>query len=34
MLTIRGSTGYDVALEFIIDTAAGTNVRAQLYVNG
>ncbi|KAG9127479.1 hypothetical protein FRC07_013157 [Ceratobasidium sp. 392] len=26
--------GYDVLLEFIIDAAAGTNVRAQLYVNG
>lgn len=26
--------GYDVALEFIIDAPAGTNVRAQLYVNG
>ncbi|KAG9079757.1 hypothetical protein FRC06_007502, partial [Ceratobasidium sp. 370] len=26
--------GYDVLLEFIIDSAAGTNVRAQLYVNG
>ncbi|QRW09228.1 glycoside hydrolase family 35 protein [Ceratobasidium sp. AG-Ba] len=26
--------GYDVLLEFIIDAAVGTNVRAQLYVNG
>ncbi|KAG9094270.1 hypothetical protein FS749_012782 [Ceratobasidium sp. UAMH 11750] len=26
--------GYDVLLELIIDAAAGTNVRAQLYVNG
>ncbi|CAE7223865.1 unnamed protein product [Rhizoctonia solani] len=26
--------GYDVALEFIIDAPQGTNVRAQLYVNG
>ncbi|CAE6418426.1 unnamed protein product [Rhizoctonia solani] len=26
--------GYDVALEFIIDAPKGTNVRAQLYVNG
>ncbi|KAF8598092.1 glycoside hydrolase family 35 protein [Ceratobasidium sp. AG-I] len=26
--------GYDVALEFIIDATPGTNVRAQLYVNG
>ena len=31
---LSSCTGYDVALEFIIDAAQGTNVRAQLYVNG